>query len=102
MLEKTLESKITKKAKELGFLTYKFSSPSNRGVPDRMFISPTGNVFFIEFKTMKGILSALQKKIHAEIENKGIKVYVIRNIESGLEVLRIKACEDYQNYGIIN
>ena len=51
MLEKQIESKVVKKAKELGFLTYKFSSPSNRGVPDRIFISPYGEVFFIEFKS---------------------------------------------------
>ena len=50
MLEKNLEAKIIKIAKKLGYLTYKFTSPSNKGVPDRIFISPYGHVFFMEFK----------------------------------------------------
>ena len=75
--EKQIESKVVKKAKELGFLTYKFSSPSNRGVPDRIFITPHGEVFFIEFKSEKGKLSQLQKKVIRDIENCGVKVHLV-------------------------
>ena len=89
MLEKQIESKVVKKAKELGFLTYKFSSPSNRGVPDRIFISPHGEVFFIEFKSEKGKLSQLQKKVIKDIEHYNVEVYVIDNVEDGLEILAL-------------
>ena len=87
MLEKQIESKVVKKAKELGFLTYKFSSPSNRGVPDRIFISPHGEVFFIEFKSAKGKLTKLQEKVINDIETYLIDVFVINNVEDGLEIL---------------
>lgn len=50
MLEKDIESRGCKYAKERGWLTYKFTSPARRSVPDRIFISPTGMVVFIEMK----------------------------------------------------
>jgi len=89
MKEKQIESKVVKKAKELGFLTYKFSSPSNRGVPDRIFISPHGEVFFIEFKSTKGKLSQLQKKVIKDIEQYHVNVFVIYGIDEGLILLNL-------------
>lgn len=89
MLEKQIESKIVKKAKELGFLTYKFSSPSNRGVPDRIFISPHGEVFFIEFKSEKGKLTKLQEKVIKDISKYGVGVFIINSVEVGLQILII-------------
>jgi hypothetical protein len=90
MLEKQIESKVVKKAKELGFLTYKFSSPSNRGVPDRIFISPHGEVFFIEFKSAKGKLSQLQKKVIKDITIRDVDVFVVDHVEDGLEIIALK------------
>ena len=52
LTERKIESKISKKAIDLGYLTYKFTSPSNRGVPDRIFINKKGEIFFIEFKSL--------------------------------------------------
>jgi Holliday junction resolvase len=89
MKEKQIESKIVKKAKELGFLTYKFSSPSNRGVPDRVFISPHGEVFFIEFKSEKGKLTKLQEKVIKDISEYGVGVFIINSVEVGLQILII-------------
>jgi hypothetical protein len=87
MSEKILEIKITKKAKELGFLTYKFSSPANRGVPDKIFISPNGKIFFIEFKSTKGKLSELQKHEIHNLQNHLINTHVVRDFEDGLTIL---------------
>ena len=89
MKEKQIESKIVKKAKELGFLTYKFSSPSNRGVPDRTFISPHGEVFFIEFKSAKGKLTKVQEKVIKDIGEYGVGVFIINSVEVGLQILII-------------
>lgn len=33
-----------------GLLNYKFSSPSHRGVPDRMIINQKGKILFLELK----------------------------------------------------
>ena len=90
MKEKQIESKIVKKAKELGFLTYKFSSPSNRGVPDRIFISPHGEVFFIEFKSAKGKVTKLQEKVIKDITIRDVDVFVVDHVEIGLEILALK------------
>lgn len=50
MLEKEIEKKVCTYAKKIGCKVYKFVSPGQRSVPDRMFIAPNGRVFFIEFK----------------------------------------------------
>ena len=49
MRESTLEAKIVKFCRENGILTYKFSSPSHRGVPDRIMMK-NGKVLFMELK----------------------------------------------------
>jgi Holliday junction resolvase len=89
MKERQIESKVVKKAKELGFLTYKFSSPSNRGVPDRIFISSHGEVFFIEFKSAKGKVTKLQEKTIKDICNYGVGVFIINSVEVGLQILTL-------------
>jgi hypothetical protein len=96
MLEKQIESKVVKKAKELGFLTYKFSSPSNRGVPDRIFISPHGEVFFIEFKSEKGKVTKLQKKVINDITIRDVDVFVVDHFEIGLEILALKKGDAFE------
>lgn len=47
--EKSIELKVCRWARDNGWLVYKFTSPSQRGVPDRLFIKD-GRVVFIEFK----------------------------------------------------
>jgi len=88
--ESQIESKVVKKAKELGFLTYKFSSPSNRGVPDRIFITSHGEVFFIEFKSEKGKLTKLQKKVIKDMYAYDVEVFIVDHVEIGLEILALK------------
>ena len=87
MLEKDLERKIVIKAKKLGYLTYKFVSPSNRGVPDRIFISESDKLFFVEFKSKKGKLSELQKLKISELRARKQSVFVVNNEELAMEIL---------------
>jgi len=87
LLEKDLEKKIVIKAKKLGYLTYKFVSPNNRGVPDRIFISESGKLFFMEFKSKKGKLSQLQILKIAELVAKKQSVFVVNNEELAMEIL---------------
>jgi hypothetical protein len=49
-LEKSVEKAINKYAKRMNVLTYKFTSPAHRGVPDRIFVAPSGMVGFLEIK----------------------------------------------------
>lgn len=61
MLEKEIEKKIATYAKLQGWNTYKFSSPSNNGVADRIFIRK-GVTLFLEVKRPGNKPTALQKK----------------------------------------
>ncbi len=83
-LEKVIEKKVCDHAKQLGCLVYKFTSPSRRSVPDRLFIMPAGKgVFFIEFKR-KGCKPTEAQKIEiAKIRGHGIVVGVIDNVTDG-------------------
>lgn len=82
MLEKTIEANVCKYAKKEGWLVFKFTSPSNRGVPDRMFIR-YGVVFFIEFKATGKKPSKLQEKRFAQIRRDRVPVWVVDNVEDG-------------------
>ena len=77
--EKQFERHCAKKAKSLNVLAYKFQSPSNRGVPDMLFIFPSGETIYIEFKSPKGTgkLSTLQVKTIARLKKQKVNVYVI-------------------------
>lgn len=85
--EKYIEAKVAKYAKEKGFLAYKFTSPSNRSVPDRIFISPKGRVSFIEFKRKGKSPTELQAKTISEIREKGVDVLVVDTVEEGKKVI---------------
>lgn len=75
--EKEIEKRLTIKLKELGCLVYKFISPNNAGVPDRIVIYPGGRVDFIELKTISGRLSPLQAAQIDKLKRKGANVDVV-------------------------
>jgi hypothetical protein len=87
VLEKDLEKKIVIKAKKLGYIADKYASPSNRGVPDRIFISESGKLFFVEFKSKKGKLSELQKLKISELRSRKQSVFVVNNEELAIGIL---------------
>lgn len=86
MRESKVETTVWKYARSKGFAQYKFVSPMNRGVPDRLFIYQ-GNVFFIEFKAPGKKRTKLQDKIARDIEAQGIRVFEIDNIEDGIKLI---------------
>lgn len=61
MQEKRIEERLRKAIAAHGGLCYKFVSPGNAGVPDRLVVLPDGRVIFVELKTEQGRLSALQR-----------------------------------------
>lgn len=60
MQEKQLECRLTQGLKAMGGKAYKFVSPGNAGVPDRIVILPGGVVLFAELKADGGRLSKYQ------------------------------------------
>ena len=78
MLEKEIERRMVLEVKKRGGLCYKFVSPSNPGVPDRIVITPDGRVIFVELKTEIGRLSNIQKWQRSEMQKRGADVRVIK------------------------
>ena len=87
MLEKDLERKCGKVAKELGCLFWKFTSPGTTGVPDRILVGPGGVVIFVELKTAKGRISPKQQVQMDKLRQRGAKVWLIREFEMFKEYL---------------
>lgn len=83
MLEKEIEKKVVKYAIDKNFLAYKFTSPCNRSVPDRLFISPTGKIFFIEFKCKNKLPTKLQAITINKFKLRNVDVSVIDDYETG-------------------
>lgn len=77
MLEKEVEKLLVKKVKDLGGMAYKFVSPGNSGVPDRIVLFPDGKIIFVELKTDKGVISKLQERQINRIKNFGQDVSIL-------------------------
>jgi hypothetical protein len=77
ILEKAVEKYLLKRTNKYGYLCYKFQSPANSGVCDRILISLTGIVFFIETKRPGGKLRKLQEKFIKDLKARGQTVYVL-------------------------
>lgn len=86
MLERDIEKKVTEYAKNKGMLGYKFTSPQNRAVCDRIFICNCG-VFFVEFKRKGCKPTKAQEKHHQELAKRNVHVYVVDNVNLGKEVI---------------
>ena len=54
MLEKEVENYLVWHVERLGGRAYKFASPGQRGVSDRIVCLPNGKTWFIELKKPKG------------------------------------------------
>lgn len=82
-LERDIEAKVCDYAKKRGMLCYKFTSPSRRSVPDRMFITAAGKVFFIELKR-KGQKPTPSQTVEIErIRKHGVYVGVADSVAAG-------------------
>ena len=82
MLEKQIERHLIEGVKKLGGICYKFVSPGHSGVPDRMIITSSGRVIFVELKTSTGRLSKLQKYTVEEMQKRGADVRVLSGLDA--------------------
>lgn len=87
MLESTLERRFVNMVRKSGGRAYKFVSPGNLGVPDRIAILPRGRIWFVELKTETGRLSQVQKIQIDTLRSLGMNVFVLWG-EKGLQRFR--------------
>ena len=80
MKESELESILVSEIRRAGGRTYKWVSPGNSGVPDRIVLLPAGKIIFVERKTDSGKLGAQQKIQINRIQSLGQDVRVVKGI----------------------
>lgn len=87
MTEKEIENYLVSKIKNKKGTAYKFTSPGNSGVPDRLCLLPNGKIFFVELKSPGKKPRALQVNQITKITKLGQRVYVVDSKEKVDEVL---------------
>lgn len=73
--EKVTEAYLRDEIKKLGGKAYKFVSPGETGVPDRLCILPGGKVFFVETKSEGKESTPKQKQQQKRMRDLGCRVY---------------------------
>ena len=81
MLERDIEKVLVREVRKLGGRAYKWVSPGNDGVPDRIVVLPGMRPVFVELKAESGRLSALQKVQIRCLLDMGQDVRVLRGIQ---------------------
>lgn len=77
MRERDIETYLRERVKATGGRAYKFTSPGNAGVPDRLVLFPGGKAAFAELKAPGKKPTALQLAQGRKISNLGFPVVVI-------------------------
>ena len=88
--EKQVEARLTKGMKEQGGKAYKWVSPGNVGVPDRICIFKDGTIAFVELKAPGKKPTALQENRHRELKKLGCKVCVLASYNEVDNFLELK------------
>jgi len=88
MTEAQIEGWLVKMVEELGGLCYKFVSPSNPGVPDRIVITPEGRTIYVELKTEIGSLQRIQQWQLERMKKRGADVRVIKGLQAAKEFVK--------------
>ena len=90
--EKRVEALVVSGVKRMGGLAYKFVSPGNSGVPDRIILMPGGKIYFVELKREDGQLTNLQKRQINRIQKLDCQVDVLHGmVEVSNFLLRLQA-----------
>ncbi len=92
MREKEIEDKFRKAVKRAGGKAYKFVSPGNDGVPDRLVVMPGGHMGFVEVKAPGKHLTPLQQARMRELRGLGCGVWVLDSLE-GIDGVVAAVCK---------
>ncbi len=75
MREKAIEEYLRDEIKKLGGKAFKFVSPGNNGVPDRLVCLPGGEIVFVELKAPGKKSTANQNLQQKRLRDLGFLVY---------------------------
>lgn len=85
--ERDVEGKVKDYARKRGLWVRKFKSQNNMGVPDDIFATANGTVFFIEFKAPGKPCRPTQIEEHRVMREHSLRVYVIDNVGEGCALI---------------
>ena len=91
MLEKVIEKKVCDYAKLHRMIVYKMNPLNNRGIPDRLFLTAAGDIFFCEFKQAGKKPNENQVREIQRLRNNQIKVYIVDNVDAGIVMVNENA-----------
>lgn len=92
LLEKHIEKPVCRYAKNTHhMIAEKFTSPAKRSVPDQLFTTVHGVIFFIEFKAPGEVPTEKQGKDHKKRRDKGCLVFVVDDIDQGKAIIDLMA-----------
>lgn len=90
MKESDIEKVLVDEVRKLGGRAYKWVSPGNDGVPDRIVVFPNQRPVFVELKSETGKLTALQE----------VQIKRLRDLGQYVEVVKgMKGVADFFLYG---
>jgi hypothetical protein len=85
--ERTVERALVAAVTAAGGVAYKFTSPSRRGVPDRLIVLPGNRIFFAEVKGDGGRLAPLQAVETERLRKLGARVDIVSSIAQAREIV---------------
>lgn len=93
--EKTIEQYLKSQMKEIGGLCIKITSPSTRGLPDRLLVHDHFGMMLVELKAASGKLSPHQIDMIDKVYQSGGQVLVLSS-KAAVDtfVSGILACDD--------
>ena len=80
MRESELEKILVREVAAAGGKAYKFVSPGNDGVPDRIVVLPKGRVYFVELKSDIGQATKLQGVQIVRLVSMGCDARLVRGL----------------------
>lgn len=86
-LESTVEAKAKAYGKKLGYLSYKFTSPSRRSVPDQIHVNEQGWWCMVEYKRLGEKPTDNQWDEINALRDQNVLVYVIDNVHTAQSLL---------------
>lgn len=91
MLERDIEKYLVQEVAKIGGKAYKWQSPSNRAVPDRLCSLPFDLTKYVECKAPGKKPTPLQLKVHKDLRSRGHEVAVIdskADVDTLIEIWR--------------
>lgn len=75
--ESAIEAYLVRRVKQAGGIAYKWVSPGQVGVPDRIVLLPGAYAAFVELKAEGKLPSPMQARQHVKLMKLGMRVLVI-------------------------